>query len=141
MKIVEILNVLQKRLPLYTSWFSEKIDVIDAEVANNRITFKTDVNHELTNDQTILVANAQNACHIVEIQSNPPIYNLKTAEDHGLSYDRDDLKVEIASPLTSEYVDVIAINSPTSLTISTTSTISLNNSYLLLEEGFNGFSK
>lgn len=139
MKLVEILNVLQQRLPIYTPWFTDSIDLIGATVSNDKITFETYETHDLMIGKTVYVAGVVNACDIIEITPQNPEYLIKTKDDHGLSYDRNDLKIEIASPLSSLEVDVIAINSPTSLTVSTPYILPVNDAWLVLDEGFNGF--
>lgn len=139
MKLFEILTVLQKRLPIYTSWFSDSISIIGADVANKTITFETNIEHNLVKRKSIYVANIINACEITNINAEPPTYTIKTKDDHGLSFNEDDLQIEIASPLSSLDVDVVAINSPTSLIVSTPYGLPTSDAYIALNEGFNGF--
>ena len=137
MQIKNIIKILQERLPLYTSKFSNVNTIIDAVVHPNRITFQTKFPHNLKVQQQCVVSEAENLLQIIEVTGVDSHLIIKTIFDHGLNYESDSY-VHIVNGFQGIEARVIAVNSPTSLTIQTNKTLPIGTIYLALEEGFDG---
>lgn len=140
MKIKDVIEQLQIRLPLQTDYFNDSIAIVSASVLDSVITFQTETEHELSIGDSVVISDIENSLSIDGYSIADGIATLTFAADHGYNFDANyEQTVEITGSDDADGVySLVAVENGYSLSIEFSGDAISGAASIVLTEGFNG---